>query len=67
MAGHRAPRICFIAAALAIVVNTLIRQPLEALVGLLIVMLGVMRGAPVFAWWRWRERPAKVQAVNSDR
>jgi APA family basic amino acid/polyamine antiporter len=50
--GYPWTPVLFVAAALALVVNTLIRQPLEALVGLGIVMLG----APVFAWWR---RPPK--------
>jgi APA family basic amino acid/polyamine antiporter len=52
--GYPWTPVLFIAAALALVVNTLIRQPLEALVGLGIVLLGT----PVFAWWR---RPRKDQ------
>jgi APA family basic amino acid/polyamine antiporter len=38
----------FVLAALAIVVNTLVRQPVEALLGLAIVLLGV----PAYAAWR---------------
>lgn len=52
--GYPWTPVLFVAAALALVVNTLIRQPFEALVGLGIVMLGT----PVFAWWR---RPPKVR------
>jgi APA family basic amino acid/polyamine antiporter len=37
----------FVAAAAALVVNTLMRQPLEALIGLGIVLLG----APAYLWW----------------
>jgi APA family basic amino acid/polyamine antiporter len=40
----------FVVAALALVLNTLVRQPLEALLGLAIVLLG----APAYGWWRTR-------------
>jgi len=48
--GYPVTPILFVAAAAAIVLNTLVTQPGRALVGLGIVLLGT----PVFYWWRAR-------------
>jgi APA family basic amino acid/polyamine antiporter len=45
----------FVLAAAAIVLNTLIARPTQALLGLGIVLLG----APAYYWWRWRAARAR--------
>ncbi len=51
----------FIAAAVAIVVNTALARPVQALVGLGIVATGV----PVYLVWRWRAAAAGAPAPTS--
>jgi APA family basic amino acid/polyamine antiporter len=51
----------FVAAAAALVLNTLVRQPREALLGLGIVLLG----APAYAWWS-RRRGAGPRDARDD-
>ena len=50
--GYPVLPVVFCLAALAIVLNTLVRSPAEALIGSGLVLLGV----PIFLGWRWLER-----------
>ena len=48
----------FIVSSLALVANTLVERPVESLVGLLIVALGL----PAYAFWRRAARPSAAPA-----
>jgi len=53
--GYPVTPALFIAAAAAIVVNTIVARPVQALIGLGIVATGV----PAYALWMWRRRRAR--------
>jgi APA family basic amino acid/polyamine antiporter len=48
----------FILTSVALVLNTLVEKPVESLIGLGLVLLGV----PAYAWWRRRPAPLGAQA-----
>jgi APA family basic amino acid/polyamine antiporter len=55
--GYPITPLLFVAAALAVVVNTVVTQPRRAALGLIVTVVGV----PVFYWWRARRgRTARV-------
>jgi APA family basic amino acid/polyamine antiporter len=60
--GYPVTPILFVAAAMVIVVNTVVSQPVQSLVGLGIALLGI----PAYLWWRAR-RPVSPARILSGR
>jgi APA family basic amino acid/polyamine antiporter len=50
--GYPAVPLLFVLAAAALLVNTLVEKPLESLLGLILVALGI----PAYLWWRRKGR-----------
>ena len=59
--GYPVLPVAFSLAALAIVLNTLVRSPAEALIGSGLVFMGV----PIFFGWRWVEKRRARKSTTS--
>ena len=58
--GYPVTPILFIAAALVIVLNTVLAQPIQSLVGLGLALLGI----PAYLWWRTRRQVSPAQVFS---
>jgi APA family basic amino acid/polyamine antiporter len=58
--GYPLTPILFIVAALVIVLNTVISQPVQSLIGLAIALLGI----PAYLWWRARQPASPARILN---
>jgi APA family basic amino acid/polyamine antiporter len=56
--GYPVTPVLFVLAALVIVVNTIVAQPIQSLVGLGLALIGV----PAYFWWR----PRKSKGATSQ-